>query len=180
VTTTPELEVPPPVSDPPEFTAWVAARGPALQRFAYLVTGRADDAPDLVQEALSRAYPRWARLAATGTVEAYVRRSIVNASITGWRKNRHLVVVDDAEPLVRRRDHHPDPTTRLDDADEAWALVQTLPARQRAAVVLRFYEDQSFAQIALVLDCAEATARSHVHRAVAALRTRLSQEDPDA
>lgn len=168
------------MSDPPEFATWVAARGPALQRFAYLVTGRRHDAPDLVQEALSRAYPRWDRLARTDTAEAYVRRSIVNASISGWRKDRRLVVVDDAEPLVRPGDHHPDPTARLDDAEEAWALVGTLPPQQRAAVVLRFYEDQSFAQIAVVLDCAEATARSHVHRAVAALRTRLSKEAPDA
>ena len=76
-----------------------------------------------------------------------MRRSIVNASVSGWRKNRHLVVVDDAEPHVRTTTS---PTRRrpLDDADEAWALVETLPAQQRAAVVLRFYEDQSFAQIA--------------------------------
>lgn len=165
-------------ADVPEFGDWVAARGPALQRFAYLLTGDAHDAPDLVQEALSRAYPRWERLAGSDTVEAYVRRSIVNASISGWRKRRHLVSVDDPEPLVR--DHGPDPTTDLDDAGHAWDLVRSLPTQQRAAVVLRFYEDLSFAQIASVLGCAEATARSHVHRALAALRERLSEEDSDA
>jgi RNA polymerase sigma-70 factor (sigma-E family) len=161
-------------SAPAEFAAWVVARGPALHRFAYLVTGSIDDAPDLVQEALSRAYPRWSRLAKTGTAEAYVRRSIINASISSWRKTRRLVTVDD--PGSYAREHHPDPTLGLDDADHAWALVQTLPTQQRAAVVLRFYEDMSFAQIAAVLECAEATARSHVHRAVTALRTRLTEE----
>ncbi|MEP9383972.1 SigE family RNA polymerase sigma factor [Nocardioides sp. KR10-350] len=156
-----------------DFGAWVAARGGALQRFAYLVTGNADEAPDLVQDALANAMPRWSELAEAGTAEAYVRRSIVNGSVSRWRKDRRLVAVEDVEHVVRR--HTPDATERLDDADEAWQLVQTLPATQRAAVVLRFYEDLSFAQIALVLDCPEATARSHVHRALARLRQQLAQ-----
>lgn len=163
------------VADTPGFSEWVVARGAALQRFAYLVTGSADDAPDLVQEALSRAYPRWTELAASGTAEAYVRRSIVNASISGWRKTRRLVVVQDAEPLVR--EHRPDPTIALTDADHAWHLVETLPIQQRAAVVLRFYEDLTFDDIATILDCPSSTARSHVRRAVAALRARLTEEN---
>ena len=154
-----------------DFSDWVASRGPALQRFAYLVTGNNSDAPDLVQDALIRAMPRWDSLAASGTAEAYVKRSIVNGSISGWRKRRRLVLVDDVEPMSTH--HEPGPETH--DADEAWALVQTLPANQRAAVVLRFYEDLSFAQIATVLDCAEATARSHVHRALGKLRERLNE-----
>lgn len=163
--------------DTPGFSEWVAARGAALQRFAYLLTGSADDAPDLVQEALSRAYPRWAELADSDTTEAYVRRSIVNASISGWRKSRRLVVVYDAEPLVR--EHAPDPAAALGDADHAWALVESLPIQQRAVVVLRFYEDLTFEQIAAILDCPASTARSHVHRAVAALRARLAEENDD-
>lgn len=159
-----------------DFASWVAARGPALQRFAHLVTGTAD-APDLVQEALARAYPRWDELSRTDTAEAYVRRSIVNASVSGWRKTRRLVSVDDPEPHVRHPE--PDPAVAVTDADHAWRLCAELPVQQRAAVVLRFYEDLSFAQIALVLDCPESTARSHVHRAVAALRARLEQENPD-
>lgn len=159
-----------------DFETWVVARGPALQRFAHLVTGSAD-APDLVQEALSRAYPRWAELARTDTAEAYVRRSIVNASVSGWRKTRRLVSVDDPEPLSRTT--QPDPAAAVTDADHAWRLCAELPTQQRAAVVLRFYEDLSFAQIATVLDCPESTARSHVHRAVAALRARLEQENSD-
>lgn len=161
----------------PGFDAWVTARGAGLQRFAYLLTGSAADAPDLVQEALSRAYPRWADLSRSDTVEAYVRRSIVNASISGWRKSRRLVLVDDPGSLVAAHDHHPDAAGALVDADEAWRLCAELPPQQRAAVVLRFYEDLTFAQIALVLDCAESTARSHVHRAIAALRVRLTESE---
>jgi len=76
------------------------------------------------------------------------------------------------EPLVG---DHAEAAT---DAAEAWRLCLELPPNQRAAVVLRFYEDLSFAQIALVLDCTESTARSHVHRAVAALRDRLGEKEP--
>lgn len=150
-----------------------------MQRFAYLVTGSATDAPDLVQEALSRAYPRWAELGRTDTAEAYVRRSIVNASISGWRKSRHLVPVDDPEVIDQARLDTADPASTVTDADQAWRLCQALPPAQRAAVVLRFYEDLSFAQIALILDCPESTARSHVHRAVAALRALLAEEETE-
>lgn len=160
-----------------DFTEFVAARGAALQRFAYLVTGGRDDAPDLVQDALGRAYPRWADLARRGTAEAYVRRAIVNGSVSGWRKHRRLVVVEDAEPHVR--DRVDDPAEVVSDADHAWSLVSSLPPAQRAAVVLRFYEDLTFEQIALILDIPAATARSHVHRALKTLRITLGEENPD-
>lgn len=159
---------------PEQFAEWVAARGGALQRFAYLTTGSRDDAADLVQEALARAYPRWDALAARGTAEAYVRRSIVNAAISRWRKDHRVSSGSTAEPPPVG-----DSAQQQADSDHAWALCAGLPPQQRAAVVLRFYEDLSFAEIARVLDCPESTARSHVHRALASLRTRLtaSQEE---
>jgi RNA polymerase sigma-70 factor (sigma-E family) len=159
-------------ADPEQVAEWVAAQGPALQRFAYLVTGSASDAPDLVQEALARALPRWGSLVARGTAEAYLRRSIVNASISAWRKNRRQVPDDDPQPPPVD-----DGSQDRADADHAWALCTRLPPRQRAAVVLRFYEDLTYAEIAAVLGCPEATARSHVHRALAALRQRLVTEE---
>jgi len=159
-------------TDPGDVTQWVAARGPALQRFAYLVTGSPEDAADAVQEAISRALPRWSRLVARGTADAYVRRSIVNAAISAWRKQRRLVPVADPEsPSVA------DQSQALTDADHAWALCAELPPRQRAAVVLRFYENLSFADVGRILDCPESTARSHVHRALGTLRTRLAIEE---
>lgn len=160
-----------------DFGEWVAARSVALQRFAHLVAGNSADAPDLVQDALARAMPRWHALAAAGTAEAYVKRSIVNGSISGWRKRRRLVLVDPQSSAV---EHVAQPTPGPEeavDADAAWQLVRSLPTTQRAAVVLRFYEDLSYAQIALVLDCAEPTARSHVHRALARLRDRLTEQE---
>jgi RNA polymerase sigma-70 factor (sigma-E family) len=162
-------------SRPDDFASWVGSRNASLQRFAYLVTGSAADAPDLVQDALLRAYPRWGRLVREGTAEAYVRRSIVNASISSWRKRRRLVSVADTDSL--RSGSHADPAVASADADEAWRLCLELPATQRAAVVLRFYEDMSFAQIGHILDCREATARSHVHRAMRTLRDQLTESD---
>ena len=167
----------PPVTDETDFAAWVTARGDALQRFAFLVTGNASEAPDLVQDALARAYPRWRSLAAAGTAEAYVRKSIVNGSVSRWRKRRHLVAVDDVEPFAQPVVE--EATQRVVDADEAWELCRSLPTKQRAAVVLRFYEDLSFAQIALILGCTETTARSHVHRALTTLRARLAKRGGD-
>ncbi|CAM3161306.1 SigE family RNA polymerase sigma factor [Nocardioides dubius] len=162
---------------PVAFDDWVRARSAALQRFAYLITGDAAEAPDLVQEALAQAWPRWSSLASRGTAEAYVRRSIVNASISRWRSaGRHLVALD---PERFGGGVVPGADSGVDDADAAWRLCATLPPSQRAAVVLRFYEDLAFAEIAVVLDCAEATARSHVHRALRSLRTRLGEMSDD-
>ena len=150
------------------FDEWVAARQASLQRFAYLVSGSAADAPDLVQDALSRAWPRWDSLVARGTAEAYVRRSIVNGAVSRWRKLRRTVTVADVTSLADA------PVSGApDDALTAWAVVLELAPTQRAAVVLRFYEDLPYAEIAAALGCPETTARSHVRRALATLRTRL-------
>jgi RNA polymerase sigma-70 factor (sigma-E family) len=160
---------------PAQFAEWVAARGGALQRFAYLTTGSADDAADLVQEALAGVFPRWAGLAASGTAEAYVRRSIVNASISRWRKEHRVLTGSSAEPPPVN-----DSSQRQADSDQAWTLCAGLPPQQRAAVVLRYYEDLSFAEIARALDCPESTARSHVHRALASLRARLTASEEES
>ena len=156
---------------PHDFEAYVTARGPALQRFAYLVTQDWADSADLVQDVLERAWKRWDALVADGTRESYLLRAISNGAVSRWRKLRRLVTV--AEPIGVDT---PAPT---DDADAAWLLCAELPTVQRAAVVLRFYEDLPYAEIAQVLDCAEATARSHVHRALQALRTRLREVNDD-
>lgn len=158
---------------PEEFAAYVAARGPALLRFAYLVTGDRAECADLVQESLERAWPRWAALVARGTQEAYLRRAIANGAISRWRKLRRVVLMADPPTM-------PAPGgSESADSQAAWELCAELPPLQRAAVVLRFSEDLSYAEIAKVLDCAEATARSHVHRALTALRARLTSGGSD-
>ncbi len=164
------------------FDEWVAARGPALVRFAHLVTGHLGDAQDAVQDVLISVYPKWARLQAAGTEEAYVRRAIVNRNISMWRSSRRRETpTADVQALAAERSASAslatvqDPADALDDAALAWRLCQELPRVQRAAVVLRYYEDQSFGEIARVLGCTESTARSHVRRALAVLREHLEE-----
>src|SRR3954454_6034735 len=69
-----------------DFDAWVVARGPALLKLAYVLTGNKADAEDVVQDALSRALPRWSRICRADDVDAYVRRMVVNANVSRWRK----------------------------------------------------------------------------------------------
>ncbi len=160
--------------DGSSFEDFVTRRSGALQRFAYLVTGDREDARDVVQEALMGLYPRWERVA--DHAEAYARRSILNANVSRWRKRgaEVLALDPDATPTDPS-----DPYRVVDDKDAAARLFATLPVRQRAALVMRFYEQSSFAEIAEVLGTAETTARSLVHRALASLRTTL-QEGRDA
>lgn len=164
------------VSEPsaqPSFDDWVAARGPSLLRFAYVVTGSQHAAEDAVQDALARACEKWSRVGRTTDPDSYVRRMVVNAHISRWRRTRRESPVES----VLAGDPQPDHAERLGTGDAVWTVCRELPPRQRAAVVLRFYEDLEYAEIAALLGCSEATVRSHVHRALTALRGRLTEED---
>lgn len=155
------------------FEDFVARRSGALLRFATLVTGNQEDARDAVQDALLGLFRRWDRV--TGP-DAYVRRSIVNAHVSRWRATGAEVVAFDPDRP------HPDPATpftAVDDQQFAGRLFAALPLRSRAALVMRFYEQASFAEIAAALGVAEPTARSLVHRALTSLRRTL-QERTDA
>lgn len=157
-----------------DFDDWLRVRGSALLSFAWLVTHNKEDAKDALQDALVGLFPRWNRFEDAEAAEAYLKRSIVNASISNWRKagKRQVPVADPGlmQPPV------PDFTDAHDDADLAWRLCEGLAPQQRACVVLRFREDCSFADIARTLEIPEATARSHVHRALAKLRTQLEAQ----
>lgn len=157
------------------FEDYVTTRSAALLRFAFLITRNREDAHDAVQEALAGLYPRWRQIASRGDVDAYVRRSIVNAHVSAWRKVRRMFPTEDptlaaTAPVVA------DASQAVADADQALRLCGELPPLQRAAIVLRFYEDRSFAEIARILGCPEGTARSHVHRALVALRAKLGAD----
>jgi RNA polymerase sigma-70 factor (sigma-E family) len=174
-----DVDVDPDVARPieasarPAFDDWVAARGPSLLRFAFVVTGSQHAAEDALQDALARACEKWARVSSTQDPDSYVRRMVVNAHISRWRRTRRESPVS----TFRDGDSHPDPADRVGTGDAVWSVCRELPPRQRAAVVLRFYEDLEYAEIATLLGCSEATARSHVHRALGALRSRLAEED---
>jgi RNA polymerase sigma-70 factor (sigma-E family) len=158
----------------PDFDDWVTARGAALLRFAYLVTRDHTRAEEAVQDALIAAYSRWARICRVQDPEAYVRRSIVNADISRWRRFfRRETPTEDAGTTNASPDH----AVAQAEHDAVWALCATLPAKQRAAVVLRYYEDLPDAEIAVILDCSPATVRSQIHRALASLRTTVGTEE---
>jgi len=151
----------------PDFDEWVALRGDALLRLAYLLTGSPTDAEDVVQDVLVRALPRWDRIAAADDVDAYVRRMVVNAHTSWWRRwRKRETPVEEA-----RGSGHVDPVEPRDDA--LWRACLALPADQRAAVVLRFYEDLTYAEIAALAGVREGTVRSRVSRGIATLRAQV-------
>lgn len=158
-----------------DFDDWVATRGPALLRFAFLVTGTQQAAEDAAQSALATACSRWERIGRLHDRDAYVRRMVVNAHRSWWRKfgRRESPV----EHVFSSAPYSADPATVVPHADAVWRLCQSLPTRQRASVVLRFYEDLTYREIAGILGCPEATVRSHIHRALAALRTALAKQE---
>jgi len=162
----------------PDFDEWVAQRGAALLRFAYLLTRDHARAEEAVQDALIAAYSRWTRICRGQDPEAYVRRSIVNADISRWRRflRRETPTADPAaaSPGPGGRSAGPDHAEAQAEQDAVWTLCATLPTKQRAAVVLRYYEDLPDAEIAEILDCSSATVRSQIHRALATLRTTLT------
>jgi RNA polymerase sigma-70 factor (sigma-E family) len=162
----------------PDFDAWVAARGPALLRLAHALTGNRADAEDVVQEALARALPRWARISTVEDPDAYVRRMVVHEHTSWWRRfrRRESPVAEprdpqDAAPVDRR--HEPDERARI------WKACRALPDAQRTAVVLRYYEQLEYAEIAALTGVREGSVRSRVSRGIAALRTELGEENDD-
>jgi RNA polymerase sigma-70 factor (sigma-E family) len=155
-------------SEAAAFDAFVRTRLPALLRFAHAVSGDPHTAADLVQDALERTGLHWSRLDADGDPEAYVRRAIVNGRISRWRKLRRETLVDALPDQVVA------PVAHVHD-DELWRLLQTLPRRQRAVLVLRYYEDLSEEEIAHTLGCAPGTVKSQASKALAKLRAALVQ-----
>ncbi|MBA2559462.1 MAG: SigE family RNA polymerase sigma factor [Propionibacteriales bacterium] len=151
------------------FSALVAARSPALLRTAYVIVGDRQLAQDLLQEALVKAYVAWPRLRETTKAEAYVRRTIVTTAIS-WRRRRsfHERPVD---PLPDAKS--PDQTDRLAIQDDLWEHVRALPTRQRAALVLRYYEDLTEAETAELMGCSVGTVKSQVAAALGKLRERI-------
>lgn len=149
-----------------EFRTYVASRGPALLRTAYVLTGHHADAEDLLQTALAKTYLAWGRIADKGSLDGYVRRAMVNTQISWWRRRKVDTYATD--PLPELPTH--DPTEGSDLHDAVWAALARLPKRQRAAIVLRFYEDLTEKEIADVLGISVGTVKSTISRAVAKLR----------
>ena len=155
-----------PSAGDPAFREYVASRGAALLRMALLLTHNLADAEDLVQVALAKTYQAWDRIEDRGAVDGYVRRAMVNTHISWWRRRRVEEYPTDDIPERAVADHAGD--GELQDALRR--AIERLPRRMRAAVVLRYYEDMTEAEIANVLGVSQGTVKSTVSRAVAKLR----------
>ena len=155
-----------------EFAAYVQARQRALARFAYLLTGDPHSAEDLLQSSLAKVYRNWDRICSVDAPDAYVRRLMVNEHTSWWRRQwRHREV--SSSPLIEVMDRAV-PAAAGHDAD-LWDHVRSLAPQQRAAVVLRYYEDLSEAQTAQILGCSVGTVKSHTSRAISALRHKMTE-----
>jgi RNA polymerase sigma-70 factor (sigma-E family) len=155
-----------------EFREFVAARSAALLRSAYLLAGDWATAEDLLQTALTKTYLAWKRLGEIEAVEPYARRVLVNTATSWWRRRWHGE--RPTEFLPERA--VADATEEQLDRDLLWKHVKALPARQRAVLVLRFYEDMSEAQTAELLSISAGTVKSQTSRAIGTLRQRLTAE----
>lgn len=153
-----------------QFSEFVRDNTPALLRTAYLLTGDAPGAEELVQDTLVRLYPKWDKVRAADVPLAYVRRSLSNAFVNSTRRasRREFAFAD-----VPERIDDADPFGRVADRDQLTDVLAGLPDRQRAALVLRFFEDLDDRDTAEALGCRVGTVRSLVSRGLAALRDRL-------
>lgn len=156
------------------FARFVREQTATLLRSAYLLTGSPAAAEDLVQDTLLRLLPKWDRVLAADVPMAYVRRSLVNGFLNQRRRPASREIVTDEVP--ERLDGGHDIGVDVSDRDLVWRLLATLPARQRAALVMRFFDDLPDEQIAENLGCRLGTVRSLISRGLVALRARTARE----
>lgn len=157
-----------------EFAEYMHARQATLLRTAYLLTGDRHSAEDLVQTSLAKLYLSWDKVQDRGSIDGYVRRILVNENNSLWRrawKKREFT----SETMPERH-----VVEEYDDGARGalWDLVQTLPRKARAVVVLRYYEQLSEAETAEILGIAVGTVKSQASRALAALRERAPELNP--
>ncbi|MGW5744487.1 SigE family RNA polymerase sigma factor [Amycolatopsis sp. NPDC003861] len=147
---------------------------PDLVRFAAVLTGDRELAQDVVQDALVRAHQQWRRVAATDRPKLYLRKMVVNGYLSWRRRWYQRTVRTTADVTGYEEAATPDHADRIADADRLARLLAALSRSQRAAIVLRFYEDLDDREIAEVLGCATGTVRSHISRGLGALRLQLA------
>lgn len=162
-----------------EFRDYVTARSPALLRTAYLMTGNRSDAEDLLQTALAKTYLAWPRIRDRHAVDAYVRRTMVNTRTSWWRRDRHGAAVTIDDQLIELPATCRDPIADADLHDALWSALSRLPKRQRAAVVLRYYEELSEAETAAALGVSVGTTKSTVSRGLTKLREDIGLHDEE-
>jgi RNA polymerase sigma-70 factor (sigma-E family) len=146
-----------------EFDEFVAARSTALLRTAFLLTHDHGLAEDLLQTALTKSWFAWSRI--SGDPEAYVRKVLVNTFASWWRRKWN-----GEHATAELPDRGFDATDAVTTGHDLWAAMERLPRRQRAVVVLRYFEDLTEAQTAEALGCSVGTVKSQTSKALAKLR----------
>jgi RNA polymerase sigma-70 factor (sigma-E family) len=150
------------------FEEFAATQMPAVLRFAAVLAGDRASAEDLAQEVLVRAYSRWDKIGCLERPEFYVRKMILNQFIS-WRR-RSLRQIPAGGAAAENASTTPDHADVYTERQALLAELGKLPRRQRAVLVLRYYEDRDDAEIADLLGCTPGTVRGYASRALAALR----------
>jgi RNA polymerase sigma-70 factor (sigma-E family) len=150
-----------------EFRDFVLARSRELLRFGWMLTYNSDRAEDLLQTSLAKAWPHWVRICREGDPEAYVRRVMVTTA-TAWSARRWRAEIPTGEMPEGRAEGG---FAVVDDHDQLRRVLASLPRRQRAVVVLRYYQGLSEAETADVLGCSVGTVKSQAARALTRLRS---------
>ena len=158
-------------NDEDRFTDFVRAYSATLFRTAYLLTGDYQRAEDLLQTTLARVYQRWHRVEAMDRPVAYARKVLVNQAASVWRRrsSRESTLLLRDEPVWAGR------MDEVAEHERVWGAVLSLPPRQRAVIVLKYYEDLSEAEIAETLAMAPGTVKSHSHAAARRLAALLGE-----
>ena len=166
------------MSEPDGFREFVVARSPRMVHTAYLLTGDAHLARDLVQTALARTWPHWERVR-EGNPDAYVKTVLVRLATTWWRRKWRGEIPTEVLPergVGWGSAGMPSATTAVDDRLALAAALRTLPVGQRRVVVLRYVEDMSIEQVAELLDLAPGTVKSQAARGLVKMREVLGNE----
>jgi RNA polymerase sigma-70 factor (sigma-E family) len=158
----------------PSFSSYMRARQPVLLRTARSLTANPSDAEDLLQTALTKTYVAWERIEDHRALDGYVRRALLNTRTSQWRKRKVDEFACEELPEPETGGGAEDPAEQQALHDAMWRAIAKLPDRQRAMVVLRYYEDLSEVQTAEVLGVSVGTVKSAVSRALGKLR-----EDPE-
>jgi RNA polymerase sigma-70 factor (sigma-E family) len=152
-----------------DFGEFAEASLPGLLRYGHALTGNPHDAADLVQTVLEKIGSRWTHVQRiTGDPLAYVRRSMANAQVSRWRRTRRenlVAELPDTQPFSPADPFEHEPL---------WQALRNLPPRQRAVMVLRYYEGLSEVEIATALSVSRGTVKSQASKAIASLRTKLT------
>jgi RNA polymerase sigma-70 factor (ECF subfamily) len=152
-----------------DFRQFVAVRSAGLLRTAYLMVGDWAHAEDVLQTALTKTYLAWRRLGGIEAVDSYARRVVVTTATSWWRRRWHS-----ERPSSELPEQSVDPSDGWAEREALWGHVRALPARQRAVLVLRYYEDLTETQTADILGVSVGTVKSQTARALRTLRARLA------